>query len=152
MAPRALSRSLMKVTRPVLQKRGADYAALVAGWAEIAGPRLAGDTAVERLARPRDGGPGVLHLAVEPALALELQHLAPQIIERVNAHLGHAAVARIALAQRPVARAMRARPAARRVQPDPASRRDAAMAVEGVANEGLRESLARLGSHLLRRR
>jgi hypothetical protein len=89
---------------------------------------------------------------VEPALALELQHLAPQIIERVNAHLGHAAVARIALVQRPVARAMRARPAARRVQPDPASRRDAAMAVEGVADEGLRESLARLGSHLLRRR
>ena len=70
MAPRALSRSLMKVTRPVLQKRGADYAALVAGWAEIAGPRLAGDTAVDRLARPRDGGPGVLHPAVEPALAV----------------------------------------------------------------------------------
>ncbi|MFM8992214.1 MAG: DUF721 domain-containing protein [Alphaproteobacteria bacterium] len=152
MAPRALSRSLLKVTRPVLEKRGADFAALVSGWTEIAGPRLAGDTAVDRLARPRGGGPGVLHLVVEPALARELQHLAPQIVERVNAYLGHAAVARIALVQRPVARATRPRPAARQVQPDPESRRKAAAAVTGIADEGLRDALARLGSHVLRRR
>lgn len=152
MAPRALSRSLLKVTRPVLQKRGADYAALVAGWAEIAGPRLAGDTAVDRLARPRSGGPGVLHLVVEPGLALEIQHVAPQLVERVNAYLGHAAVARLALVQRPVARATRPRRAARLVQPDPQSRREAAQAVAGVADDALRDALARLGSHLLRRR
>lgn len=152
MAPRALSRSLHKVTRPVLEKRGADYASLVAGWAGIVGPRLAGDTAIDRLARPRGGGPGVLHLVVEPALALEIQHVAPQLVERVNAHLGHAAVARIAIVQRPVARMAGARRAARHPQPDTQSRQEAARAVEGIADEGLRDALARLGSHVLRRR
>ena len=52
MAPRAISRSLAKLTRPVLEKRGIHFAALVAGWPDLAGPRLAADTAPERLARP----------------------------------------------------------------------------------------------------
>ncbi|MFO0294205.1 MAG: DUF721 domain-containing protein [Rhodospirillales bacterium] len=150
MAPRAISRSLAKLTRPALEKRGRDFAALVAGWAEIAGPRLAGDTALDRLARPRDGGPGVLHLRVTPGLAVEIQHTAPQLIERINAFLGHAAVARIAMVQRPVAGLRRAAPAVARV-PRPAGRAAAAAAVCGIEDEGLRAALARLGAHLLDR-
>lgn len=150
MAPRAISRSLAKLTRPALEKRGRDFAALVAGWAEVAGPRLAGDTALDRLARPRDGGPGVLHLRVTPGLALEIQHTAPQLIERINAFLGHAAVERIAMVQRPVAGIRR--PSPQRVRlPRPAGHAAAAAAVAQVEDEGLRAALARLGAHLLER-
>ena len=149
MAPRAISRSLAKVTRPVLEKRGRDFAALVAAWPEIAGPRLAGDSALDRLARPRGGGPAALHLRVTPGLAVEVQHLSPQLIERINAFLGHQAVDRLVLAQRPVGPPPG--PRARRVAPAPdAARRDAAMAAtEGIDDERLRGSLARLGAHLL---
>lgn len=150
MAPRAISRSLAKLTRPALEKRGRDFAALVAGWAEVAGSRLAGDTALDRLARPRDGGPGVLHLRVTPGLALEIQHTAPQLIERINAFLGHAAVERIAMVQRPVAGIRRPSPQRARL-PRPAGHAAAAAAVAQVEDEGLRAALARLGAHLLER-
>ena len=148
MAPRAIARSLAKVTRPALEKRGRAFAALVAAWPELAGPRLAGDTALDRLAQPRGGGPGTLHLRVTPVLAHEVQHLAPQLIERINAFLGHAAIERIALAQRPIPRLAgqsRRSPA----PPGPARRQAAAAATQAVADEALRDALARLGAHLL---
>jgi hypothetical protein len=148
MAPRAISRSLAKLTRPVLEKRGIHFAALVAGWPDLAGPRLAADTAPERLALPRGGGPGVLHLRVTPALAVEVQHIAPQLIERINAFLCHAAVARLALAQRPPAIALR-RPARLKRIPSPAARAAATAAAEPVEDEMLRAALARLGAHLV---
>jgi hypothetical protein len=149
MAPRAISRSLAKVTRPALEKRGRDFAALVAAWPDIAGPRLAGDSALDRFARPRGGGPAALHLRVTPGLAVEVQHLAPQLIERINAFLGHQAVSRLVLAQRPVGAipGTRARPS----PPLPsAARRDAAMAATaGIEDERLRAALARLGAHVM---
>lgn len=148
MAPRAIARSLAKITRPALEKRGRVFAALVAAWPELAGPRLAGDTALDRLAQPRDGGPGTLHLRVTPVLALEVQHLAPQLIERINAFLGHAAVGRIAMVQRPI---QRLGPPVRLPvpQPGPARRQAAAAATRDVADETLRAALARLGAHLV---
>lgn len=148
MAPRAISRTLAKLTKPVLEKRGAAFAALVAGWPEIVGPRFAEDTALERLVQPRGGGPGVLHLRVTPALALELQHRAPQLVERINAFLGHGAIERIALTQRPMAIKGR-RPAAS--LPDPGARRAAAEAAAVIDDPDLRAIVARFGSRVLKR-
>ncbi len=148
MAPRAISRSLVKLTRPVLEKRGAAFAALVMGWPEIVGARFADDTAPERLAQPRSGGPGVLHLRVTPALALELQHVAPQLIERINAFIGHRAVERLALAQRPMAIRPPRRPAPDR--PDAARLREAATAAAAIDDPNLREIMARFGSRVLK--
>lgn len=149
MAPRAISRSLAKLTRPVLEKRGSAFAALVAGWPEIVGARLADDTALDRLVQPRGGGPGVLHLRVTPALALELQHVAPQLLERINAFLGHRAVERLALIQRPMA----IRPPRRGApdRPDPARLRAAASAAAAIDDPELREIVARFGSQVLKR-
>jgi hypothetical protein len=149
MAPRAISRSLAKLTRPVLEKRGAAFAALVAGWPEIVGARFADDTALERLAQPRGGGPGVLHLRVTPGLALELQHLAPQLIERINAFLGHRAVERLALVQRPMAiRPPRARVSDRL---DARGALEAATAAAVIDDPELREIVTRFGSRVLKR-
>jgi hypothetical protein len=154
MAPRALARSLNKVTRPVLAKRGAAFAALAESWAEIVGPRLADDTLLAKLAQPRGGGPGTLHLRVTPGLALELQHVAPQLIERINAFLGHRAVERLAFVQRPIGPPSPRRKAGNvaRSGPDSASCRAAEAAAAAVPDPALRDALARLGSHVLRRR
>ena len=149
MAPRALTRSLTAITRPILEKRGAAFASLVAGWTEIAGPRLAADTAVEKLATPRDRGPGTLHLRVTPALALELQHLTPQLIERINAHLGYAVVGRIAMLQAPIRRPPSVARRRSRIA-SPAASAKAEVEVAHVDDPELRESLRRLGGHVLK--
>jgi hypothetical protein len=57
----------------------------------------------DRLAFPRGrSGGATLHVRVAGAAALELQHLAPQIVERINVFFGYAAVDRIALVQGPI--------------------------------------------------
>lgn len=156
MAPRALSRSLVKVTRPILAKNGVALAELVAAWPQIAGPRLADHTALDRLALPRGAaaarGPGVLHLRVEPALALELQHVAPQIIEKINAYLGYAAVGRLALAQRPITPIGGARRRRMTLPPDASTRAAAARSAAIIEDPELRAALSRLGSQLLKQR
>jgi hypothetical protein len=149
MAPRAISRSLYKLTKPVLEKRGAAFAALVAGWPDIVGPRFAEDTALDRLVQPRGGGPGVLHLRVTPALALELQHRAPQVVERINAFLGHGAVDRLALTQRPMV--IRHKAPAARLRPDAASTAAAEAAAARIDDPELRALMARFGSRVLKR-
>ena len=79
---------------------------------------------------------------VESAFALEMQHLGPLLVERVNTHLGWRAVGKLVLKQGPVAAP---------VVPKPAMKLDGATAarveaqVPGVADEGLREALAKLG-------
>ena len=48
------------------------------------------------------GRDGVLKLRAAPGAALELQHRAPLIIERINLFFGRAAVTRLALVQGPL--------------------------------------------------
>ena len=151
MAPRAISRSIYKLTKPVLERRGAAFAALVAGWPDIVGPRFAEDTALDRLVQPRGGGPGALHLRVTPALALELQHRAPQVVERINAFLGHAAVDRLMLTQRPMVMRAQASGADARLRPDAASTAAAASAAAKIDDPELRMIMARFGSRVLKR-
>ena len=45
---------------------------------------------------------GVLTVKAEGAIALEIQHLAPQIIDRLNSYYGYAAIARLNIVQGPV--------------------------------------------------
>ena len=51
-------------------------------------------------------------IRVESAFALELQHLAPVVIERVNAYYGWRCIGKLVLKQGPVRRAEKKRPAA----------------------------------------
>ena len=80
----------------------------------------------------------------EGARALLLQHDAPRVLERINAHFGFPAVARLKIVQKPIDRPRVARPP--RLRPLAASEeaRLAAL-VEGIEDEGLRAALSRLG-------
>jgi hypothetical protein len=49
-----------------------------------------------------DTAGGVLTVKAEGAIALEIQHLAPQIIDRLNSYYGHAAISRLNIIQGPV--------------------------------------------------
>lgn len=155
---RPLAATLPAVTKAALGKRGMALAALLAEWEAIMGPTLAGAVTPLRFTRDRpqakesagesagDDG-AVLELKAEGAAAVELQHLEPRILERINAHFGYRAVKRLKLRQGPAGGARR-----NAVSTVPTIRRPGAVEeralfrqLEGVGDESLRDALAGLG-------
>ena len=101
---RALGETVDAVARPMLGRRGFAGSRVVAEWASIVGEHLAARSLPERVTRPADGrGGGTLHVRVASgALAVELQHLEPLIVERINTYFGYLAVARLKLVHGPI--------------------------------------------------
>jgi hypothetical protein len=131
------------------RRRGLAEATLLTEWPAIVGAELAARSHPVKLTGERGAPAGatlILHCA--SAAALEVQHAELQLLERINDHFGYPAVARLRLIQapprRPVKRS-RARPV-RDLTPDDL---DAIrVAVEPLADPGLREALGRLGRTL----
>jgi hypothetical protein len=92
-APLPLGALVPRLTRPVFRKRSPAGAQLLADWAVIVGPALAAVTSPLRLTA------GTLTLACAGPVAMELQHLAPELISRINAQLGKVAVERLRFVQ-----------------------------------------------------
>jgi hypothetical protein len=107
--PEAMGSLIPRLTRPAFRKRSAAGAQILADWPEIVGPALAAVTEPLRLTS------GSLVLACSGPVAMELQHLAPELIARINAHLGRAAVERLRFVQQALAGAVAPRPAPRPV-------------------------------------
>src|SRR5579883_819669 len=104
--PRHMSRMVPEVAGKALGKKGLGYGKLVTEWPQIAGPYLGEATAPVKLAFPRgERTDATLTIEVVPARAVEVQHVLPQLLERVNAVFGYRAVARIKLVQALPARA-----------------------------------------------
>ena len=151
MSPRAIAANIAKLTKPVLDKRGRAFAALVGEWAEIVGPALAPVTLPEKLS----SGPAsdveqgaVLTMRVAGGAALEIQHTAPQILERINAFLGYTAVSRLKLVQAPMPLGAPPPPPAPRPLTG-AEKRALKAATAQVEDDGLRQALEDLGQALL---
>ena len=140
--PRPLCALLPKLTRPILRKKAPGIGQFLADWPEIIGPALAAVTAPRRLSGT------TLTLACAGPVAMELSHLAPQIIGRINQHLGRQVVVRLAFVQQalPGARPTPPRPAPGPV-PAPVQARLAA-----VPGEELRAALAKLAGGVYRNR
>lgn len=157
---RTLADYVLRQIDPLVARQGFGEASLVMRWEEIVGARIAAVCQPMRLQwppRPRRGAPekpqepATLALRVAPGFGLEIQHLAPTLIERVNAHLGWRCVARVTLRQEPLTSP--AKPARKRPPPiDPALRACAEAQVAGVTDDALRAALVRLGAHALARR
>lgn len=145
------------VLDPVLRRRAGMTVALLQSWEEIAGPRLAASTRPEKIAWPRrlheddPFEPATLVVACEGAAALRLQHETGEVVSRVNAFLGFAAVGRVRIVQKPVQpAAARSRPVQRPLSEGERAR--LARTVGGVEDQGLREALERLGRSVIARR
>jgi len=85
------------VTRPAFKKRSPIGASLMADWVSIVGPRLAAETEPRKLSR------GQLTIACAGPVAMELQHAAATLIERINTHAGTSLVERLRFVQDHVA-------------------------------------------------
>ncbi len=96
--PRTFAAILPAVTGKALGRRGMAFGSLLAEWPSIVGPRFAERTLPFRIVFPQGRrDEAVLHMRVAPAVALDIQHLAPQLIERINGFFGYRAVARLKL-------------------------------------------------------
>jgi hypothetical protein len=96
--PRRVADLVPDIGGQAFRRFGFTQSIIVARWAEIVGDRYARHSRPESLSMPRgkqEGG--TLKVAVAGALAPMLAHVEPQVIERVNRLLGHAAVARVQL-------------------------------------------------------
>lgn len=128
---------------------GFAHSALLSRWRDVVGPVYARWSVPESLRFPRGQTVGgTLTVRVEGPFALQVQHVAPQLIERVNRILGHNAVARLKLVQgevpRPPARAAPPPPAQGVANLSPVTQATLA----GVKDDGLRAALQDLAAQL----
>lgn len=145
----AIGASLPRIAKPVLGKQGLGEAQLLQEWPAIIGEELARYCWPIKLSFQRgERRDGTLRLRVASALALEIQHREPVLIERINGYFGYRAVARLALVQGPPPLKERAAPPQPR-QLAPAELRALERRVEGVADPALRAALERLGSAII---
>jgi len=158
--PRPLARPLAEFLdvclSPSMAAQGFATSDVIMAWPEIVGERLSAFTQPLKIewkrksphadpeARP---DPATLVIRVESAFALEMQHLAPTIIDRVNTYYGWRCIGKLVLKQGPVRRVEKKQPA-----PPVLSRADrekVGRAVEPIEEEPLRAALDRLGQAIV---
>ena len=97
---RAIADLMPEIGRTAFRRFGFVQSSVVTRWPEIVGERHARVCAPESIRfPPGEKSEGTLHLVVVPAHAPLIQHVVPEIIERVNRFFGYRAVARVKLRQ-----------------------------------------------------
>lgn len=156
----AVGAFLPSVAQTAFEAHGFPTASILSDWPEIIGPEFGSFTAPERLVWPRGAQPeaddtsvhnartlhrrtgATLVVRVEGPRAIEVQHMTPQLLERINVYFGYRAVSELRLVQGPVGGK----------QETEASRPEATgeppMIDASIEDEGLRTALLRLGSHV----
>jgi hypothetical protein len=151
--PRPLSELLGATLNDAFKAQGFASAEILARWADIVGAEIAAHSEPIKINWPRAMGdeppePATLVLRVEGPAALEIQHLSAVLLERVNRFFGWQAIGRIALRQAPLRRREpRKAPAA----PDPEAAARIAASLPQIADEDLRQAIARLGAAIKRK-
>lgn len=153
---RPLAEFLDVCLSPSLAAQGFASADIIMAWPDIVGERLAAFTQPLKIewkrksphadpeARP---DPATLVVRVESAFALELQHLAPTVIERVNTYYGWRCVGKLVLKQGPVRRTVKKKPAPPSISS--ADREKIGKALDPIEEERLKGALDRLGQAIV---
>lgn len=147
---RSMSSTIDRLTKPLFSRRGFQDPALINQWETLAGSVLARHTSPEKITYP-DGHrrDGTLHLIIDSSsLAIELQHLEPQLLERVNTFFGYRAVARLKITQGVIKERRRITPKDR-----PPLSEDEARKLEqrtiSIEDDDLRSALKSLGETIM---
>ena len=151
--PRAVGEMTERLTRRPLGKRGFAAGTLIAEWPAIVGAILAANTLPLKIGYPPgERAGGRLHIRVgSGAMATQLAHLEPLLLQRINGHFGYGAVAHLSITQGPVPR----RPQRKiPIEPRLDAQAEAALGerLAAVEDPELKAALASLGRHLAARR
>lgn len=147
--PKPLSALATHAGAKAYARYGFTEQALLNRWSAIMGETLGAMSLPLKLSYPRGAAKsqGTLRIMAEGPAALELQHLAPVIVERINSAFGYAAVGALSIVQGPVARQNGARQNTQ--APNPALEQELAALLSGLNDETLKKSLAQLGRRIL---
>ncbi len=143
------------ITRDIFKKRGFAQSHILAHWPAIVGEALAEYCSPEKLAFPRAPNEGrglqesaTLTVRVDGPIALEIRHLEPQIVERINGYYGYNAVARLKLVQGPLPPRLKSR--RRKFRPLTPEERDTLVrSLAPIGEPALKSALERLGQRIL---
>jgi len=97
---KAISDLMPQIGRTAFRRFGFVQSSVVTRWSEIVGPHHAKVCAPESIRFPQgEKSEGTLNLVVVPAYAPMIQHVLPEIIERVNRFFGYRAVSKAKIRQ-----------------------------------------------------
>jgi hypothetical protein len=150
---------------PSLRKRGFASSEVITRWPDFIGAQLAPFTRALELKWPtrhvknvtdsHDLQPpnvktgATLIVAVSGGVAIEIQHMAPQIIQRINAALGWKCVEKLALRQQPVSTPFTSKPKRAPLLTAEIARLEAT--TQKIDDDNLRHALIRLGKGVFER-
>lgn len=118
--PRALGDVMKTATKPLMDKQGKLYGALLRDWPTIIGPERATQTRPQRLQwQSKDASSAILHLDVAASVAPELAYEHEQMIEKCARYFGYRAITRIVIHPSHEIAAQPAKPAAKSVPQNP---------------------------------
>jgi hypothetical protein len=156
--PMAIGAYVPSIAAKVFEAHGFPSASILTDWPEIIGAEFAAITAPEKLVWPRGGAQShgdeesqyrapshkrsgaTLILRVDGPRSLEIQHIAPQLLERINIYFGYRAVAELRIIQGPVVQNTPQEPPAREVK-------EVALETD-IEDEKLRTALEKLAGSL----
>ncbi len=138
---RALARLIPGLTRKAFADRGFHQAAVLTDWPEIVGEELAGQCVALELSRD-----GILAVRAHGSVAVAIQHIEPQILDRIATYFGFRAVKRLAIRQGLVPKRSPRRGAEPEAAPLPSPSLDSKLA--DLPDPGLRQALLRLGARV----
>jgi hypothetical protein len=138
--PRPIAALVPVVTRDAFKRTAPAVAQLMEAWGGIVGPVLAEVTTPRHLAQ------GTLTIGCSGPVAMELQHLSMELLNRINQYLGSQTVRRLRLVQ---TAAVRTPPRVSRTRPTEAVAVAASEAVAHLPDGPLRAALTALGSAVL---
>jgi hypothetical protein len=97
---KAVSDLMPQIGQAAFRRFGFVQSAIVSRWDEIVGERYAQVSSPESIRFPAGKkADGMLELVVESGFAPMMQHVLPEIIERVNRFFGYSAVAKVKIRQ-----------------------------------------------------
>lgn len=138
----ALAKNINKLLKPHAMRQGFADVRILSQWGNIVGAELADHV------RPQAIRNGVLCIeAADSVWAMQVMHMQPQIIERINGYFGYAAIQRIRTEQTYFT--PRPRQAAPRYPVLPVHEAQAARQLADIKDATLRERLQKLGALLV---
>lgn len=141
-SPQPISKLIPKLIKPIIQQKGGATAGLLSKWSDIIGEDLSLFTRPGKITYPkRVLGAGTLQIDVDPRVALEVSHMTPILLDRINTYYGYPAVSKIKIISKPFSVKI---PAKHSVIIEKKPSETYMQAVSGIEDEHLRQALINL--------
>ena len=101
---KTIGTNVTKIVKPLISKRGFGNSEIINNWVNIVGDKLAQNITPQKISYNNNSNvEGVLLLRVNSSsVALELQYIEKQIVNKINTYFGFNAVGRIKIIQGPI--------------------------------------------------